>query len=340
MSETKGWAYVTEFGPQRITAWEVKRQRDLLGGGPLGKTYWSQHRKGERKKVKQMQRPHTKPFFAYMNDSMPHEGDGGESLSHVLFKHAIARLSKTQLRFPNGETHEIRITHADLEKTISLAVGYRVVDVYCKFESDGYLAIKWGGEVCFEVWHTHRAPPMKIIGLRDKRVPVVEVKVSEFFRYRYDGDTTNAEREEKHIVYLVGRLEEFMTGKAISDPSSMEYLEEKIRIMNAQMARDTKLAAARSDEVEIFKRELGRLRGEIAALAGHNGSLTTTLTLLNKQTTTDASTIVNLKNANTALTEERDSMRDTLKIRTYCLASTGVGLAICILHALYVIVVR
>ena len=343
MSETKGWAYVTELGPQRITAWEVKRQRDLLGGGPLGKTYWSQHRKGDRRKVKQMQRPPAKPFFAYMDDSTPHEGDGGESLTHVLFKNAIARLGKTQLRFPNGETHDIRITYAEMEKTVTLMVGYRVVDVYCKFESDGYLAKKWGGEVCFEVWHTHRAPPEKIIGLRDKRIPVVEVKVSEFFRYRYDGDTTNDEREEKHITYLAGRLEEFMAGKAISDPSSVEYLEEKVQIMSAQIARDAKLAAVRSDEIKMLGSEIGRLKENNAVLAednaglvGHNASLTTKLVLLENMVAKNARAITRLGNDNESLMTENKTLRNDLKYRKILLTATGVAFAICLAWLLYI----
>jgi hypothetical protein len=339
MSETKGWAYVTEFGSERITAWEVKRQRDRLGGGPLGKTYWSQHRKGERRKVKQMQRPPAKPFFAYMDESTPHEGDGGESLSHVLFKNAIARLGKTQLRFPNGETHDIRITHAEVEKTVTLSVGYCVVDVFCKFESDGYLAKKWGGEVCFEVWHTHRAPPEKIIGLRDKRVPVIEVKVSEFFRYRRE-ENTNDKLEEEHVNYLAKRLGEFMAGKAISDPSSVEYLEEKIRTMSAQMARDVKIAAVREDETKMLESELSSLRGDIAALVAYNGSMTTKVASLIEQITIDASTIARMKKENTALTEDRGAMVDTLKIRAYWLYGLGVCLSSCMLLLLYVLVVR
>lgn len=340
---SKRWAYLTEFGSDTISAWDIKQERALLGGGPLGITYWSQHRKGERRKVKHVWPLDVKPFFAYISDGLAtHEGDGGESLTHVLFKKAIARLSKTQLRFPNGEVHDIRITHAELEKTIPLNEGYRVVDVYCKFESGGDLAKKWSGEVCFEVWHTHQAPTVKIKGLVDKRVPVVEIKVSEYFQYRHEDKTTDA-LQEKHINFLVGRLGEYMLGKAISDPSSVEYLEEKVENLTALMARDAKLAAARSEEIKMLQSEAGRLKGNNTTLAqnnagltGQNESLTTENTLLKTAASGSASTITRLSGSNGNLVTEIKDLRKALKYRKYQLIGTGVAFVVCAVWLLWV----
>jgi hypothetical protein len=52
MSVTKSWAYTTEFGFERITAWAITQERKKYGGQPLGKTYWSTHRPGQRKRLK------------------------------------------------------------------------------------------------------------------------------------------------------------------------------------------------------------------------------------------------------------------------------------------------
>ncbi len=41
MSVDKSWAYINEFGPGRITAWEISQERAERGGKPLGKPYWS-----------------------------------------------------------------------------------------------------------------------------------------------------------------------------------------------------------------------------------------------------------------------------------------------------------
>lgn len=342
MSASKPWAYVTQYGPEIVDAWEIKRQRDLIGGATLDKYWWSPHRKGERKRVTHTDRKGAVPHFTYIDGWTPGEGEGGETLSHVLYKKAIARLGKTQLRFPNGETHDIRITHAEMEKTIPLAVGHRVVDVYCKFESDSHLAKKWGGEVCFEVWHTHRTPREKILGMRDRRVPVFEVPVHKLFRYRNENNTSR-ELEKKHEDFLVGRLGEYMLGKAISDPSSVEYLEERIQIMSAQMVRDAKLAAARCDEVKMHESELGRLKGDNAALAQHNAGLTqrnaslaTENALLKKGASEDENAITRLGSDNESLRRINKAQRKSLKYRKYLLIAAGTAFAVCLVYALYI----
>lgn len=340
MSATKPWAYVTEFGSERVDAWEIKRQRDSIGGASLEKHWWSPHRKGERKRVTHKNPTGAVPHFSYIDGWTPGEGEGGESLSHVLYKNAIARLAKTQLQFPNGEKHDIRITHAELEKTIPLAEGYRVVDVYCKFESESHLAKKWGGEVCFEVWHTHRAPKDKVLGMKAKRVPVFQVPVPKLYQYRNEKNTSS-ELEKKHEDFLVGRLGEYMKGNAISDPSSVEYLEERVEILTAQMARDAKLAAAQNDEVKILQSELGRLKKNNAVLAEQNGvlaernaSLTTEYGLLKKATDGNAGTITRLGRDNDSLADDIGGLQKKLKYRKYLLIGTGVALAICLIYSL------
>ncbi|WP_434661473.1 hypothetical protein P5W99_00750 [Paraburkholderia sp. A3BS-1L] len=68
MSVSKSWAYVTEFGRETVTAWTIMREREKHGGKPLGKTYWSNRKPGERKLVKQVQKVGT-TFWRCRNPS-------------------------------------------------------------------------------------------------------------------------------------------------------------------------------------------------------------------------------------------------------------------------------
>lgn len=68
MSVGKSWAYLDEFGPDWITAWAITQERAKYGGRSLGKTYWSTHKPGHRKVVKQVQTDGA-TFFAYMNSA-------------------------------------------------------------------------------------------------------------------------------------------------------------------------------------------------------------------------------------------------------------------------------
>lgn len=204
MTVTKPWAYLAEDGHRRISAIAVQRLRDKNGGKSLKDKFWSPHRIGSRRRVKHIKIGNT-PFFAYVPDADGGDGGGGESLSHLLFKEAIAMLTKTELRLGNGVSHPIRITHAQVEYPINLGKLYSV-DVYCRFESDSYLEKKWNGQVCFEVWNTHEVPSDKMQDLRAAQFPVIEVKVRESFQYRYE-DATTDELEDRHKAYLVRYLE-------------------------------------------------------------------------------------------------------------------------------------
>jgi hypothetical protein len=43
MTATKSWAYTTEYGFERITAWRITQERKKYNNESLRGTYWSAH---------------------------------------------------------------------------------------------------------------------------------------------------------------------------------------------------------------------------------------------------------------------------------------------------------
>lgn len=228
MSETKGWAFLSEHGKERISAYRVKAQRDEAGGRPLGIPFWSAHRAGKRVKMKHVVSNMGTPFFSYIDGNAGGGDEGGVSLSHLLYQEAIARLPATELRLGKFGNHKITIIEATIEKRFDLAGSTRVADVYLKFDSDSYLAKKWKGSVCIEVHHTHAVPREKIEDLRRARMAVVEVNLPEAFVFPHSEDVTTEHLEAKHVEFLIRYLGEFIVGNVLSDPCSPEYLEEQL----------------------------------------------------------------------------------------------------------------
>lgn len=74
MSISKSEAYASEFGRERITAWAISRECAKYDGKPVGgQTYWNNHKTGQRKPVKHVQKAGT-AFFAYINPADPEGG--------------------------------------------------------------------------------------------------------------------------------------------------------------------------------------------------------------------------------------------------------------------------
>jgi len=235
MSVDKSWAYIDEFGPGRITAWEISQKRAEHGGKPLGKTYWSNHKSGQRKRVKQRQIGGT-TFFAYMNTADAASGGDGESLSHRLLKEAIAGLSGTKFKLGIHGEHDINITHGETEKAITTADGKYYADAYLRFTSTTRLGLRWSEEVYIEVNHTHAVPVDKEKELRGSRVPVVEVKLLKAFEYPYKDEDTSDPREAAHVNRIRNMLQKgFLAGRVISDHRSIQFLEEEVSRLETEL---------------------------------------------------------------------------------------------------------
>lgn len=226
---TKSRAYINEFGFERITAWAVMQERKRYGGQPLGKTYWSTHKPGQRKPVKHVQKANS-AFFSYINGADELNGDGGgESLTHQLFKEAIAGLSCTRLKLGTFGEHEVSIAYGETEKEIQTADGSYYADAYWHFKSTSDLGLKWSGEVYLEVNHTHAVPSYKQESLRQARLPVVEVNIPQILEYPIAEEKSTDSLEAAHVCMIQNMMQKgFLSGRVISDRSSVEFLEQEI----------------------------------------------------------------------------------------------------------------
>ncbi|CAG9202763.1 MULTISPECIES: hypothetical protein [Burkholderia cepacia complex] len=240
MSVSKSWAYVTEFGRERITAWAIQQERAKYEGKPLGRTYWSNHKPGRRKAVKHVQKAGT-AFFAYINPADAEGCGEGESLSHRLLKEAIAGLAGTKLKLGNYGDHDVTITHGEIETLIPTIEGTYYADAFLRFTCSTRLALRWSGEIYIEVHNTHAVPVDKEKELRRSRVPVVEVPLLKAFEYPYQDEDTTDLREAAHVERIRNMLENgFLAGKVISDRRSVEFLEQEVSLLRASLreARD------------------------------------------------------------------------------------------------------
>jgi hypothetical protein len=339
---TKDWAFTSETGFGRMTAAAASRIRwAKYGGAPLPDSYkfWSTDSVGSRQRLKHVQTKDIVPFFSYHGNSVLGGSEGGESLSHEFYKIAITRLTKTQLQLKNGHygkpqlrlkdgDYEIRITHAETEKTIHLPTGqYYRPDVYCRFECDQGLSTKWSGELYIEVWHMHRVAAEKIKNLKANRIPVIQVKVPDAWKYPYDGVTTTDEREEKYIAGMVGRLEQYMTGFVLSDPNCVENLEKQVLDLAGQIAEHEQSAAANAVEIERLQGTIRTMADDVRSLRGERERQVSELIELKRKAILEEEKLRGLKDAIVGLKDERTDLQGALKARTKALfVTSGLGL--------------
>jgi hypothetical protein len=321
MPATKGWAFLSEYGGRRVSAYKVKALRDDVAGRPLGITFWSNHHLGERRRMKHVLRKNSVPFFAYIDEPPIGGDDGGVSLSHRLYQEAIAQLSITELRLDNFGDHRIRILSSRLEKTFRFSTGPRRVDLHCRFTSSSILAKKWGHEVCIEVRRTHAVPRDKIEDFRRERIAVIEVPLPQAFEFPHDESITTEELEAKHLTFLTHYLGKFIVGKVLSDPSSAEYLEEELIKTRQELvearerlgSQETELvslsqtAADYKGQNAVLIEELSRANHELVSAQKQLASQETQLTLLAQAVAKykDRSTTlsVDLQEANNKITD-------------------------------------
>ena len=269
MSASKNWAYVTEFGFQRITAWAITQERGKHGGKPLGRTYWSNDKPGQRKRVKQVQRDGS-TFFAYLDPADATGGGRGESLSHRLLKDAIAGLNGTKLKLRKFGEHDITITHGETEKLIQTPGGPFYADAYLRFTSTTSLGLRWSGEVYIEVHHAHAVPVDKVKALSQQRVPVVEVDLADIFLYPYEHAGTTDPLEQAHVRRIQNMLQKgYITGTVISDRRSVEYLELEVTRLAGQ--RQQALAALEQAKADTAGLQ-NRLENTVALLDEARGA--------------------------------------------------------------------
>jgi len=277
--EMKSWAFRSEFGQDKVTAYELATRK--MRENPTRQRVFFCGPIGRRKRVKHVLRQSGTTFFSYIEpgDRAGNHGGaaGGESLTHRLFKEAIAQLGRTQLRLMNHGDHDVQILEGELETRYPTEKEY-YADAFVKFSSDGPLAMKWSSALYIEVEKTHPVPDDKKKYLQGARVPVVEVFVPKRFIYKYDVLSTTDLRELEHRAMIKKTLENgYLMGKVISDPSSIEFLEtqllassEALRLAQAEAQGMATAASAResalTEQVHSLRQHNSELAMRIAAL--------------------------------------------------------------------------
>jgi hypothetical protein len=336
MSATKGWAFLSEDGNERISAYRVKALRDEIEGRPLGIPFWSTHRVGKRVKMKHVVKMGT-PFFSYMDGDAGGGDEGGVSLSHLLYQEAIAQVPATELRLGRFGNHKITIIEASIEKRFDLPTGSRFVDVHLKFDSDSYLAKKWNESVCIEVHHMHAVPREKIEVLRRARMAVVEVNLPEVFVFPHSEDATTEQLEAKHVEFLVRHLGDFIVGTVLSDPASAEYLEEQLAIAKRMLTDASEKQALQQQQIATLTESGGKHQEISASLAGRLrtaeneiASLKTALNVAQQDK----------RNVTSKATGEIQNLTQTLSLRTQKLTVVSAASVLLLGALIYIAVLR
>lgn len=236
----KSWAYLEEFGWERVSARSVAKTRNLLyRGGPDGKTYWSPHSKGHRKRMHHVNR-NSMPHFRYNDSSDENTGGAGESLAHRLFKEAIAATTQTRLNLGKFGNHRIIVTHSEIEPAVKHPETTYYSDICLRFESNTDLAFKWGGELHVEVFNTHLVGSRKHDHVRELRKPMIEIPIHEKLAYEYTEEETTDEREAAYVARIKTWLESengFLAGTVLSDPCSLDYLERELKQKTSELTQ-------------------------------------------------------------------------------------------------------
>lgn len=272
MAEMKKWAYRHEEGAEWTTADAHWRERyDKFGGQPSRDAFFSTHKPPGRKRMKHIHKGGIS-YFSYVNASDESGGDGGESLTHRLFKDAIASISKTELRLGKLGEYPIVVTHGETEKRVDAVDGrYYYVDVYLRFESTSLLGMKWSGEVYVEVHNTNAVHAQKMQDLRQLRLPVIEVPVMDLFVYPHTEYETTDWREAEHLKNSRRILEGgYLIGTAINNPNSVEYLELQLERTRRELAEAQQQAAIKGKLMIDAKQSEATLRAEFEEINRKN----------------------------------------------------------------------
>ncbi|MCW7536730.1 hypothetical protein OOT46_02530 [Aquabacterium sp. A7-Y] len=247
-------AYVGQRGYVRKSAYQVRRERlERYRGGPSPEKFFTLHPEGHRKPLEHVIGP-GRPHFRF-KDGADEGGPGGpgESLEHLLFKEAVASITRTRLSLGKYGDHRIVVSHGETEKEIPHARGPYRADVYLRFEAEepSELGLKWAGEVYIEIHKAHLVDPVKHDEIRRLGIPMIEVSIHPRLMYRHAGSSTTDELEEDYRQGIKRMLEAesgFLQAVVLSNPSSAAYLLKRLgEVQHALEEEQKKLVQANSD---------------------------------------------------------------------------------------------
>ncbi|MCD4505502.1 hypothetical protein LQR30_15495 [Chromobacterium piscinae] len=261
-SVDKPWAYSSPKGSKWVTAETIKRRRILeKNGGSLGEDFYSSD--WPRKKMGHRISNKGNPSFYYINSSGSSGtgGSGGESLAHRLFKDALLKIKETTLKIKGLGDFRVELYAGDTEVTIGNN-EYRI-DAYRKFHSNTYLEKKWSGEIYIEVHNTNPVENEKRNRLIKERIPTIEISIPNIFKFDIPEDqATDKDIEEyfKRVQRITESQNGFLPAMIISNPSSIEYLEElteqqakKINKSNLDISTLNECVSALTNQVQSKK---------------------------------------------------------------------------------------
>jgi hypothetical protein len=226
----KKWAFYKEGEEwHRIGVYAALAKEKEEPGLWRRRTYYSTHFPASvRLRMNIRKSPKGKFLFAYNpgQDAEIERLGGGESLAHYLYKVAISELGETTLKISNlNKDIDVRFIDAQTEKRVYIDGRYYDIDVFVKFQSPSEYQLKWGGELGIEVHNTNPVVGQKLKDLKALRIPIIEVGVNEKLAYKTSEEYSTPESERGHIEFLKERFAEYLWGKVLSDPKSLEYLE-------------------------------------------------------------------------------------------------------------------
>jgi len=274
-----GYYFLNDGSTQRISAKQVLYKDDIEGGW-RGKAYYP-CKNGSGGEMHAKKSSSGTPFFAFNNK---HDGDewdrkgGGESQTHYLFKMALLELESTILKFKGNTLPDAKVTIKSA--TDEKAIGPYFIDVYCIFESDNQLDIKWGGKLGIELCLTNPVEPEKKKFLMKKNIPVVQHKISKWMLYKGPEDEEAPEKERQYIEYVKRKIKEnFIEVSLISNPSSelFQLISENARLLEENKSQNQKIRA--------LKQAVDVTNDKVAYISQQLSSKEDKLVLANKQLT-------------------------------------------------------
>jgi hypothetical protein len=342
MEQIKLWAYLSQTGLERTTAWDAARvrRRDNYGR-PDGRVFFSTHRSGERYPMTLRLITGKRAHFAYIGDGPPPHAGQGESLQHSLFKQALAGLKTVTLRLKDAD-HRLSIEQGQNEALINHPSGrfYRS-DTHWQFSSSTLLDKRWLGSVHVEVNHTHGIEREKAADFFSLNMAMIEVDIPEIFAFD-DGEDATAEqcqRYLKKVNHILSMPNGFLSASIRSDPISDVIRANEQRISDAESG-----ASASASELRVARSEKSSLETRLSQVTGERDRLAASLSDARSKLEHETKGHSDLRQENNKVVGERDELKSDLSTLTskYKIANFGfwLFLALIVSFFMYVLYTR
>lgn len=271
----KKWAFYKEGEEwQKIGLYAALSKEKKEPGQWRRRTYYSTHSPSSVRLRMHIRKSSKGTYsFAYNRgqDAEIERLGGGESLAHYLFKIAISELSHTILKLSNlNEDVTVQFVDSQIEKYVQIADRYYYLDVFVKFTSQSKYQIKWNGELAIEVHNTNPVVGQKLKDLKALRIPVIEVSVNKKLAYKISEEYSTPILEREYINFLKSRLSKYLWSKVLSNPKSVEYLENEnyelnksVKKLRDQLDLSKTLFEQEKEKLLESKRQLNNVKSKL-----------------------------------------------------------------------------